>query len=89
MSKLPPRSHPQAILRPSGDHAGEPSIPGGFDGWLLCTWDTDEQPDLWNGRSAGGVIEQALAPRLRVDPCANPADSLHEQILTRAPANQR
>jgi hypothetical protein len=44
----------------------------GFDGWLLWTWDTEEQPDLWNGRSAGGVIEQALAPRLRVDPCANP-----------------
>jgi hypothetical protein len=41
----------------------------GFDGWLLWTWDTDEQPALWNGRSAGGVIERALAPRLRVDPC--------------------
>jgi Cellulase (glycosyl hydrolase family 5) len=42
----------------------------GFDGWLLWTWDTDEDPALWNGRSAGGVIEQALAPRVRIDPCA-------------------
>jgi hypothetical protein len=42
----------------------------GFDGWLLWTWDTDEQAALWNGLSAGGVIERALAPRLRVDPCS-------------------
>jgi Cellulase (glycosyl hydrolase family 5) len=42
----------------------------GFDGWLLWTWDTNEQSGLWNGLSGGGVIEQALAPRLRVDPCA-------------------
>jgi hypothetical protein len=42
----------------------------GFDGWLLWTWDTDEQTALWNGLSAGGVIQQALAPRRRVDPCA-------------------
>lgn len=42
----------------------------GFDGWLLWTWDTDEQSTLWNGLSAGGVIERALAPRLRIDPCA-------------------
>ena len=33
----------------------------GFDGWLLWTWDTDAQSELWNGRSAGGVIEWALA----------------------------
>lgn len=42
----------------------------GFDGWLLWTWDTEEQEALWNGLSAGGVIERALAPRRRVDPCA-------------------
>ena len=42
----------------------------GFDGWLLWTWDTDEQSELWNGRSAGDLFERALAPRLRVDPCA-------------------
>ena len=42
----------------------------GIDGWLLWTWDTDEQPDLWNALSGGGVIEQALAPKTRPDPCA-------------------
>jgi cellulase (glycosyl hydrolase family 5) len=42
----------------------------GFDGWLLWTWDTDEQSALWNALSSGGVIEQALAPRRRIDPCA-------------------
>jgi hypothetical protein len=42
----------------------------GIDGWLLWTWDTDEAPNLWNALSGGGVIEQALAPRNRPDPCA-------------------
>jgi hypothetical protein len=42
----------------------------GIDGWLLWTWDTEEQPDLWNALSTGGVIERALAPRNRPDPCA-------------------
>jgi len=40
----------------------------GFDGWLLWTWDTDEQPELWNGLADGGVINQALSPRNRPDP---------------------
>ncbi len=42
----------------------------GIDGWLLWTWDTDEQPELWNALSSGGVIEQGLAPKNRPDPCA-------------------
>jgi hypothetical protein len=46
----------------------------GFDGWLLWTWDTQQggegEPPMWNARSEGGVIDQALAPRLRPDPCA-------------------
>jgi F5/8 type C domain-containing protein/cellulase (glycosyl hydrolase family 5) len=42
----------------------------GIDGWLTWTWDTDEQPELWNALSGGGVIERALAPSLRPDPCA-------------------
>jgi hypothetical protein len=42
----------------------------GIDGWLLWTWDTNEQPDLWNALSDGGVIERALAPRTRPDACA-------------------
>ena len=42
----------------------------GFDGWLAWTWDTEEQPEFWNALSGGGVIERALAPSLRPDPCA-------------------
>jgi hypothetical protein len=42
----------------------------GIDGWLLWTWDTDEAPNLWNALSGGGVIERALAPNNRPDPCA-------------------
>ncbi|HSF81779.1 MAG TPA: cellulase family glycosylhydrolase [Anaerolineales bacterium] len=41
----------------------------GFDGWLLWTWDTDEQTDFYNGLLAGGPIQQALAPASRPDPC--------------------
>lgn len=41
----------------------------GFDGWLLWTWDSDEQTELWNGLSGGGTIAKALAPRNRPDPC--------------------
>lgn len=42
----------------------------GIDGWLLWTWDTTEQPDLWNGLDAGGAIEAALSPGRRPDECA-------------------
>lgn len=42
----------------------------GVDGWLLWTWDTEEQPELWNALSGGGTIERALAPVQRPDPCA-------------------
>ncbi len=41
-----------------------------FDGWLLWTWDTNEQPELWNALSRGGVINQALAPAMRPNPCS-------------------
>jgi hypothetical protein len=41
-----------------------------FDGWLLWTWDTDEQPEIWNAMSQGGVINQALNPVSRPDPCS-------------------
>jgi hypothetical protein len=41
----------------------------GIDGWLLWTWDSAEQPDLWNGVDAGGAIEAALSPTRRPDPC--------------------
>jgi F5/8 type C domain len=41
----------------------------GVDGWLVRTWDTEEDPARWNALSGGGTIEQALAPALRPDPC--------------------
>jgi hypothetical protein len=41
----------------------------GFDGWLLWTWDTDEQREFYNGLSDQGQINQALAPVNRPDPC--------------------
>lgn len=44
----------------------------GIDGWLLWTWDTAEQPELWNAQSAGGTIAAALGPRSRPDPCKAP-----------------
>jgi len=40
------------------------------DGWLLWTWDTNEQPAIWNALSQGGVIDQALSPASRPDPCS-------------------
>jgi F5/8 type C domain len=45
----------------------------GVDGWLVRTWDTEEQPELWNALSGGGTIERALAPAYRADPCAGAA----------------
>lgn len=41
----------------------------GFDGWLLWTWDTDEQTDFYNGLTGLGQIDQVLAPINRPDPC--------------------
>jgi F5/8 type C domain len=48
----------------------------GFDGWLLWTWDADDElsgePEVWNAQAAGGLVERALAPSIRTDPCASP-----------------
>jgi len=41
-----------------------------FKGWLLWTWDTDEQPELWNALSSGGAINLSLAPTSRANPCS-------------------
>jgi Cellulase (glycosyl hydrolase family 5) len=41
-----------------------------FGGWMLWTWDTDEQTELWNAKSSNGAIEQKLAPTVKADPCA-------------------
>jgi hypothetical protein len=42
----------------------------GFDGWIFWTWDTIEQPDLFNSQMDDGKIEEALAPLTRPDPCS-------------------
>lgn len=41
----------------------------GFDGWLLWTWDSEEQTDFYNGLTGEGQIDKALAPIDRPDPC--------------------
>jgi hypothetical protein len=41
----------------------------GFKGYLLWTWDTVEQPELWNAIDSGGAINGQLAPIVRPDPC--------------------
>jgi hypothetical protein len=43
----------------------------GFSGWLLWSWDVENQPDvnLWSALSDGGVIDAALRPLARPDPC--------------------
>jgi hypothetical protein len=41
-----------------------------FGGWLLWTWNTDEQPELWNALSTGEAINQRLNPTAKPDPCA-------------------
>jgi len=41
-----------------------------FQGWLVWTWDTREQPELWNAISTSGVISQALSPVARPNPCS-------------------
>lgn len=49
----------------------------GIDGWLLWTWDTDEQPELWNAQSTGGTIAAVLGPRSRTDPCKAPPGTIN------------
>ncbi|MFN2224442.1 MAG: cellulase family glycosylhydrolase, partial [Candidatus Promineifilaceae bacterium] len=41
----------------------------GFDGWLLWTWDGEEQETLWHAMSENGEIGGALSPVERPDPC--------------------
>jgi hypothetical protein len=47
----------------------------GFDGWMLWTWDSEEQPALYSAVGDGAVIEEALAPALHPDPCKGYAGS--------------
>ncbi len=48
------------------------SCPYGVQGWLIWTWDTDEQPELWNALSSGAAIAKRPLPARRPDPCAPP-----------------
>jgi len=43
----------------------------GYGGWILWTWDSDEQERFFNAMRDGGVIEKALAPATRPDPCGS------------------
>lgn len=42
----------------------------GFDGWIFWTWDLIEQPDFFNALMNDGVINGAIAPLTRPDPCS-------------------
>jgi preprotein translocase subunit Sec61beta len=42
----------------------------GFDGWLLWTWDSEEQIEFYNGLTGKGLINHVLMPYNRPDPCA-------------------
>jgi hypothetical protein len=41
----------------------------GFDGWLMWTWDSEEQTDFYNALMGDELINQVLAPVNRPDPC--------------------
>ncbi len=59
----------------------------GFDGWLLWTWDTTEQPEFWNALDGGGTIEAALSPAVRPDPCEVGELGLATELVRIATAN--
>jgi len=59
----------------------------GIDGWLLWTWDSDEQPELWNAQSGGGTIAKALAPQSRPEPCKAPPGAANLALGTPATAS--
>jgi hypothetical protein len=42
----------------------------GFDGWLFWTWDSAEQPGMFNALMGDGIINGVLAPINRDDPCS-------------------
>ena len=50
----------------------------GFKGWVWFTWDTTNTeyqlvggPLYWSATMGSGLINRALAPSLRPDPCVN------------------
>jgi hypothetical protein len=53
----------------------------GFDGWLHWTWDTAEDPNFYHGQSGGGLMNRALAPSERPNPCEPGSFSFFETNL--------
>ena len=49
---------------------------GGFSGWLLWTWDTDESPEIYNALSGNGEIGSLLSPLVRPDSGSPQRDSI-------------
>ena len=44
----------------------------GFSGWLMWTWDTDEEgAQFWSALADGAVINTALSPAVRPDACSS------------------
>ena len=60
----------------------------GFDGWLLWSWDgtgsLSGEPAVWNAQAGSGLLERALAPLLRPDPCASPNVALGKPAVANA-----
>ena len=71
----PTASHATAVVAAEALQAWQAgSCAAGFDGWLLWTWDANGEragePAMWDAQDAGGLLERALAPSVRTDPCA-------------------
>lgn len=49
---------------------------GGFAGWLLWTWNTDESPEIYNTLSGNGEIGALLSPLVRPNPGSPQKDSI-------------
>jgi hypothetical protein len=60
----------------------------GFDGWLLWTFDTTEDPVFWTGMDQDGTINRWLAPANRPDACA-PGTQLSLGVDAAAPPGVR
>ncbi len=57
----------------------------GFQGWLFWTWDTEVQPGakLWTAFDGGGVVDNALSPVNRPDPCVSGSFSGQDVALNK------
>jgi hypothetical protein len=45
----------------------------GFQGWILWTWDAEEQGGWWTALSENGEVGRSLSPVYRSDPCIKEA----------------